>query len=300
MSRIVTSERYLPPTQKLADRIVGYWDRGTRSYEFFLGDHIHFGYVEEGATPSHDEATDRLIERLVEFGGLERGARVLDVGCGLGGTAFLLAQRYDARVTGANLSTRQVARAREKAEELGVTAVDFQIADAHALEPFEDGSFDTVWCVESAEQYHDKQRFLAQAHRVLRPGGKLVMTTWCSSQEVFTGEDARAYEKFCRTFDCPYMPTVDTYARWLGEIGFEEVHGEDWSEQINRTWTLPPRRPSTREFLGGILRANRRFLRYVFIDARRLRAGFSSGRVRYGVLRATKPANPPGEPARTP
>ena len=290
MDRVVTFEPHLPLTPRLADRIVSYWDNGTGSYEYFLGDHIHFGYVDEGTRPSLDEATERLIERLAEHGGMERGARVLDVGSGLGGTAFYLAEHFDARVTGANLSTQQIERSREKAEELGVTGVDFVYADAHTLEPFEEGSFDHVWSVESCEQYQDKKAFLAQALRVLRPGGRFLMTTWCSGQEEFTGRDAREYDKFCRIFDTPYMPTVATYTRWLEELGFEDVRGEDWSKPINRTWTLPGRRGNLKEFLAGMLRANRRFLLYAFKNARVLRAGFESGRVRYGVLTGRKPA----------
>lgn len=288
MDRVVTSEPHLPLTPRLADRIVSYWDRGAFSYEYFLGDHIHFCYVDEGTSPTHDEAAERLIEKLVEFGGLERGARVLDVGSGLGGTAFYLAENHDARVTGANLSTEQIERAREKAQERGVTGVDFVYADAHTLEPWDEGTFDAVWSVESCEQYQDKRRFLSQAYRVLKPGGRFLMTTWCSGQEEFTGRDAIEYDRFCRTFDTPYMPTVDTYVRWLGEIGFEGVRGEDWSEPINRTWQLPGRRTGLGEFLSGMLRANRRFLLYAFKNARRLRAGFESGRVRYGVFRGTK------------
>lgn len=289
MERVVTSEPHLPLTPRLADRIVGYWDRGTTAYEYFFGDHIHFCYVDEGTSPTHDEASERLIERLAEHGGMERGARVLDVGSGLGGTAFYLAEHFDARVTGANLSTQQIERSRERAEELGRSGVDFVHADAHTLEPFEDGSFDAVWSVESCEQYQDKKRFLSQAHRVLRPGGRFVMSTWCSSSEEFTGGDAREYDRFCRVFDTPYMPTVATYVRWLEELGFEDVRGEDWSEPINRTWELPGRRAGLRELVSGLLKANRRFLLYAFKNARVLRAGYLSGRVRYGVLTATRP-----------
>ncbi|MGD2114899.1 MAG: methyltransferase domain-containing protein [Acidobacteriota bacterium] len=287
--RIATSHPAFSPDTGLTKEIARYWDELTEHYEFFLGHHIHLGYVEPGSNPSLDEATDRLVEELMELVELERGERILDCGCGMGATSLLLAQRFGARVTGVTLSPKQVEIARRKAEERGVDGVEFMVDDAHRLEHLEDGSFDTVWSVESCEQYLDKPLFFQQANRVLQPGGKLLMATWCSGEEEFEDREAREYVRFCKTFDCPYMPTIPAYCDMLREAGFVEVEGRDWSEPINGTWTLPPRVSSLRQVLTGLLKSNLRFMRFMF-EVHRLKRGFQSGMVRYGVFTARKPA----------
>jgi tocopherol O-methyltransferase len=73
----------------------------------------------------------------------------------------------------------QASRATQRAQEAGLgTEVQFQVADALDM-PFADNSFDLVWSMESGEHMPDKEKFLQECYRVLKPGGTFLMATWC-------------------------------------------------------------------------------------------------------------------------
>jgi ubiquinone/menaquinone biosynthesis C-methylase UbiE len=100
--------------------------------------------------------------------------RVLEVGCGAGDFAVYLA-RADAQVWAVDFSSVAIGLARARAQRQGAS-VDFEIADAGAL-PFPDASFDLVFSCECLEHVPDPPLALGEMYRVLRPGGRLVLTT---------------------------------------------------------------------------------------------------------------------------
>ncbi len=101
------------------------------------------------------------------------GARVCDVGCGYGATARLLAADYGAEVTAITVSAAQHQFASEK--DPASRNPRYVLCDwlKNDLPP---ESFDAVIAIESSEHMHDKPAFFAEAHRVLRPGGRCVVT----------------------------------------------------------------------------------------------------------------------------
>ena len=101
-----------------------------------------------------------------------RGRRVLDVGCGRGGTVALLAERFEAEATGVDLAPEAVAFCRRTHRH---PAVRFEIGDAEHL-PFEDGCFDAVTNIESSHTYPNLRGFLAEVRRVLVNGGRFLYT----------------------------------------------------------------------------------------------------------------------------
>lgn len=113
-----------------------------------------------------------LSRRTADAMGLGRGASLLDLGCGVGGTARLLAAERGFNVTGIDVSRSNVARARQDA---GNAPIAYVQADAHRL-PFGDDSFDGVLgeCVLSLMA--DGRAVLDEIRRVLRPGGRLGIT----------------------------------------------------------------------------------------------------------------------------
>ena len=149
--------------------------------ERLWGEHIHLGfYPSEKKNIDFREAKVRFVHELVKWSGLDKlpkGSRILDVGCGIGGSSRILAKYYGFNVTGITISSGQVKRARELTP-IGLNC-NFQVMDALDLK-FEDGSFDAVWSVEAGAHMNDKTKFADEMLRTLRPGGYLALADWNS------------------------------------------------------------------------------------------------------------------------
>jgi MPBQ/MSBQ methyltransferase len=87
-----------------------------------------------------------------------------------------------AEVTGITLSPNQVKRGTELAEERGLKNAKFMVMNALEMD-FPDNSFDIVWACESGEHMPDKEAYINEMMRVLKPGGKFVMATWCQRDD---------------------------------------------------------------------------------------------------------------------
>jgi MPBQ/MSBQ methyltransferase len=129
------------------------------------------------------EATVELARRAA----LEPGSHVLDVGCGLGGSARYLAAEYRCRVTGIDLTQEYVDAANALAGMVGLSdSVAFRQASALGL-PFDDASFDVVWTEHVQMNIADKRAFYGEIGRVTRPGGMLLF------HDIFAGEGGPPY-----------------------------------------------------------------------------------------------------------
>jgi cyclopropane fatty-acyl-phospholipid synthase-like methyltransferase len=160
--------------RRSARSIGAYFDLITDDGRLFYGDSFHLGYFSHGGE-SLGEALDAQTDLVAELACLQKGQRVLDVGCGVGAPALRIARRYGCRVTGVNISREQVRQGRELIAARGLSGrVGIRRGDARALE-FPDGSFDAVVCLEAAGDIcvseADKDRLVGELFRVLRPGG---------------------------------------------------------------------------------------------------------------------------------
>ena len=158
--------------------------------EYYWGEHIHLGYYgeTERKAPFYGgkdfiEAKYDFIDRMLDFSQTEKPRNILDVGCGIGGTSRYLAKKFpDAQVTGITISEEQQKRATQLAAERGITNVKFEICDALAMK-YEDNQYDFVWACESGEHMPDKEKYVQEMTRVLKPGGRMVIATWCQREE---------------------------------------------------------------------------------------------------------------------
>jgi SAM-dependent methyltransferase len=131
----------------------------------------------EGYAEFWGEVTGRLVEPLLDLARVSRGTRVLDVATGPGYVAGEAAFR-GARVSGVDVAEAMVVRARAQHP-----AIDFRRADAQSL-PFEDGTFDAVVANFGLPHFGRPEMALAEAVRVLVPGGRLALTTWDAPLEM--------------------------------------------------------------------------------------------------------------------
>lgn len=162
-------------TDAPASQSVGtYYDHQIFDLMAQLGDgNLHYGYwLGEDDSSSFEEAMEQMTEQMIRRLRPKSGDRILDVGCGNGTPAFRLAARCDVEVVGISVSERQVARANERARREGVAdRVRFELVDAMDL-PFQEGSFNGAWAIESMFHMPDKVQVMSGVARVLTPGSR--------------------------------------------------------------------------------------------------------------------------------
>jgi len=237
-NKIKTDTPLIQDRNAITSRIAKFWDTISVGLNEVWGPHIHHGYYENNETISPLEAQVRLIEKLSSLITIGKGDKILDAGCGLGGSSIYLAEKFGAIVSGITLSKVQVDIAAKKAFDAGVSNVSFKIENALSMKSFRDESFDVVWSLESCEQFFDKVQFIDQVKRVLRKNGKLVLATWCSSNDEYEGKKARAYEKLCLAFDLPYMPSKSYYQKILKSRQFKVEKMLDLTPNVEKSWDI--------------------------------------------------------------
>ncbi len=137
-------------------------NRSNLAFHFSFHDDEHSG---------HAEALENTNRTLARIGRIDAGDRVLDAGCGLGGSSFWLAQNLGARVVGITLAQSQVDQARRIAARRGLAdKVEFERAD-FTCTPFPSGSFDVVWALRAFVMPKQSPAFTARPAACCGPAG---------------------------------------------------------------------------------------------------------------------------------
>jgi len=221
--------------------------------EHYWGEHIHLGYYSDddlakGAGTLLGCKVKDFIEAKLDFCDEmlawsecpDKPAKVLDVGCGIGGTSRHLAKTFGSgtQVTGITLSPKQVERATELAKEQNLPNASFRVMNALEME-FPADTFDLVWACESGEHMPDKRKYVEEMVRVLKPGGRLVIATWCqrSTPPAFTEEDLVNLDYLYKEWAHPYFISIEDYASLVeGTTTMRDVDTNDWTRQTIASW----------------------------------------------------------------
>ncbi len=285
--KIRTDQAIIKDRIKITNLIANFWDKISEGWRIVWGPHIHHGFYEDKDNATPLQAQEKLIEKLIELLDIKPESNILDVGCGMGGSSIYLAKKFLANVTGITLSQKQVSIASEQALIENVSRVNFKIEDALSLESFADNTFDLIWSLESCEQFFDKNLFIKQAFRVLKPGGKFILATWCSDRDEYQDKDAKKYQKLCFAFDVPYMPTIEHYYKLLQANNFTVEQKLDWTTYVAPSWDIGINLLSAYSLLQQLKLGGWRGLRFVQ-QVKLMRVAFREHRVKYGVFLAIK------------
>jgi len=215
-----------------------YFDRVTDIYRKYWGDSFHFA-IFRGDEPLAEAvaATERFIG---ERGAFHAGQDVLDIGCGVAGPAVHFAERFGVRVTGVNLSARQIGIARDRVVAHGVAdRVRFVIADGMQL-PLAREAFDRAYELEAGCHMPDKSGFARECARVLRPGGVFLGLDWMRGDGLSRADRARYVEPICRFHSVPDLSTLAEWGASLEAAGFrvEALESAAAHGDILRNWEL--------------------------------------------------------------
>jgi len=192
------------------------------------GEDIHIGLYESDDEPVLDASHRTVAQMCNKLGGKLKGARVLDIGGGYGGSARFMAREYGADVVSLNLSEVQNDRGRAQNAEQGledkVTIVDGDFENV----PYEDDTFDIVWSQDAMLHSGNRQRVLEEAARVLKDGGVFIFTDPMQSDDCPEG----VLQPVLDRIQLETMGSPGFYRRELAKLGFTEREFDDHTHQL--------------------------------------------------------------------
>ncbi len=248
---------------------------------------LDFGWSEDPDTSDLLGAQHEMVRQVTAS--LQAGPEGpwLDVGCGEGGPACLMAQERGVQVTGLNINASQVAMCIERAQRLGVQ-VDFVEGNAQEM-PLDSGTFSGVYTIESPLHYPDKPAFLAEVTRVLKPGGRFALCDIVRVPRDISLGQAMGVELGRWLYACPPLWSAADWAEGMRSLGLEDVEIMDCTRQ---TLGLTPAWIRQLDSVKGEIR--KRYPPGVYQGARRILVELSARLeglpIGYTLVTARKPA----------
>jgi sarcosine/dimethylglycine N-methyltransferase len=195
------------------------------------GGNLHLGLFAHADEPLAP-AQRRVKDRMAVAAAIGPGTRVIEVACGVGGTARYLARECGARVHATNIAEAQLAEARDLTlrEELG-DRITFDFGDFHQLDA-PSHAFDCWWCQEALLYAADKRRVLEEAVRVVRPGGRIVFTDLLLTRAM-PSEDR---ERFAAELKAPPIWAIEDWDALLTGMHLRVLERQDWSGHVALTF----------------------------------------------------------------
>ncbi len=216
-----------------ADGIIKrFYDVGSPIYQQIWGDHFHDGYYITGKE-TKGEAQVNLTRLLAEKGRIKPGERVLDVGCGIGGSSIWLAQNLKALTTGITISPVQIEIATGLAKERSVSS-SFLLMDAEDMH-FQE-TFDVIWVVAAMTHFKDQENFLNTATGLLNRGGRLVIFDWMVGESTAQIPEDKDVFSIGEGMLLSSLFSLSAYLDWLLKHGFQILYTEDVTPYAIRTW----------------------------------------------------------------
>ena len=218
------------------NNIIEYYRRTELSYHLW-GRNYHYGYW-DGSTNHLLKATQKLNEVLAQTASISNNDRILDAGCGVGGSSIYLAKNFGCHVTGITICPRQIDFAYRNAKKEGVTHLTEFFEMDYLNTTFEEDLFDVVWGVESICHADGKDRFIREAHRVLKKEGRLIVADGFVSKKNYNIQEQRSMDKWVKGWAVNYLETPDNFIQFASDTGFQKNNYQDITNKVFPTAKL--------------------------------------------------------------
>jgi sarcosine/dimethylglycine N-methyltransferase len=237
------------------EQVISYYATQTELLYMRLWDDedIHFGIFDDELIARLEDipqggtfkrALRKMTDTIVSPAGIREGDLVVDAGSGIGGASRYLAQRFNCSVIGINISDRQIDIARLQTAAAGLQdRVTFRRGNCSAYLPVDTASVDVIVNLESACHYADRQKFLLECARILKPAGRLAASDWLARDGMKPDDYQRYIQPVCDEWFLWSLETQQSYRQLLDRAGLRvdefEILGDDTLENariMDRIW----------------------------------------------------------------
>ncbi len=217
------------------DAINEYYDRSWFDYWFVWLNRknlaVHFGYYDEQHT-THAQALVNLNKVLARHAKVSPGDRVLDAGCGVGGSSIWLAENRDANVVGIAPVQSQLINAKKSIHKRGVTDKVHVVRADYSNTCFPDQCFDVVWAMESLCHAPSKEKVYKEFYRILKPGGRLVIAEYMRTARPLDETREKLVNQWLSSWAIPDIDSAEEHEKFTRKAGFTNIVNRDVTQNM--------------------------------------------------------------------
>ena len=214
-------------SERVAQAAYDSQDAGAFYSQIWGGDDIHLGIYTSPDEPIAD-ASHRTMQRMVDKITQDAIDYVVDLGSGYCGAARFLHRELNAQVLAVNLSGEQNRRARELNQQAGLGGPITVVDASYNAVPADDGVADLVWSQDAFLHASNRTQPLAEAARVLKPGGEFLFTDPMAAD----GVNAADLSGVLARLNLSSLASPGEYKKLAAEVGFDVVEFEDLTQYL--------------------------------------------------------------------
>ena len=223
-------------TKNYEDMVTSYYEVVTGLFHNKWSPHFHEVFF-QNSSESKQTAMKKTNKLFLQDSKLGPHDNAIDLGCGIGTFTCYVASEIGCDVTGINISKFQLQKAKKTARQKKLSNVKFQYIDIMNVSELHE-KFDAAFSIAVNCHLPDKGKAIHNIYKILKPGGRLVMSDWLQKQTVNSFEKELLLEPFNRYWSYPYMESVEGYKKLLKKTGFTIIKAADVTKQVKKNFDI--------------------------------------------------------------
>ena len=219
-------------------RVVDYFKYCDEDYKWLWRNNrnlaTHLGFWDE-KTKSHSQSLINQNIMMAKLANINSKDVILDAGCGVGGSAFWLANKFQTKIHAINISKNQLNLAKEYAKKIDKNRfVSFSLMNYYKTN-FPSKSFSVIWAQESIPHADNKRKFLEEAFRLLKDGGRLVTSDYFLAKNNYNENEKKILTKWMDSWAMKNFIQPKEFIKLAKKVGFRKVKYVDTTKLIDKS-----------------------------------------------------------------